>query len=358
MSENKIALQPFYFIRHGQTDWNVDGRGMGQQDIPLNAVGIAQAHRASASLQGHAFKSICHSPLLRAKGTAQILGAALGCPLIEIKELAECGWGVREGQLKGAWVDEWMAGSTPSGAETFENFLQRALAGLNRALACAGPVLIVAHGGVYWAVQKYAGLGAFSAPANCMPLLHLPPATGQGAWTVARVGAQSPLDRIETERLVGLPWQADDYNELLRLHRDPRVMATLGGLRPDDRSALDLESYLAHWQKHGFGLWLFREKISGRFVGRGGLRHVSVGGRDEIEIGYALCSEEWGQGYATEIARASTKVAFEKLGLRELVSFTLVENRGSRRVMEKAGLRFEREVEHAGLPHVLYRIRG
>ena len=69
-----------------------------------------------------------------------------------------------------------------------------------------------------------------------------------------------------------------------------------------------------------------------------GLRHVTIGGREEVEVGYGLRAEFWGQGLATELASASVRVAFEILGLPELVSFTLPTNRASRRVMEKVGM--------------------
>jgi RimJ/RimL family protein N-acetyltransferase len=67
--------------------------------------------------------------------------------------------------------------------------------------------------------------------------------------------------------------------------------------------------------------------------------------------------ELWGKGLATEIARALLKIGFEHLGLAQLVAFTITTNHASRRVMEKVGFTFERELAHAGLPHVLYRIR-
>jgi RimJ/RimL family protein N-acetyltransferase len=86
-------------------------------------------------------------------------------------------------------------------------------------------------------------------------------------------------------------------------------------------------------------------------------RPVAVGGRDEVEVGYGIVPEFWGQGMATELARESVRVGFAVLGRADLVSFTLPTNQKSRRVMEKAGFRYERDVEHAGLPHVLYRLR-
>jgi RimJ/RimL family protein N-acetyltransferase len=76
-----------------------------------------------------------------------------------------------------------------------------------------------------------------------------------------------------------------------------------------------------------------------------------------VEILYSLVSGRWGEGFATEITRESADVAFGDLGLAEVVAYTLVYNKGSRNVMEKSGFQFERELTHADLPHVLYRLR-
>ncbi len=76
-----------------------------------------------------------------------------------------------------------------------------------------------------------------------------------------------------------------------------------------------------------------------------------------MEVGYGLTAAFWGQGLATELAQEAVRVGFELLCLSELVSFTLPTNTRSRRVMAKAGFRYERDIEYAGLPHVLYRLR-
>jgi RimJ/RimL family protein N-acetyltransferase len=147
-----------------------------------------------------------------------------------------------------------------------------------------------------------------------------------------------------------------DLPDLCRMHRDKRVMATLAGVRSDEETAEFLRAQLAHWERYGFGWWTLREASSGTFVGRGGLRRVTVEGREEVEVGYALMLEYWERGLATELAGESARVAFEILDLPDIVSFTLPTNRASRRVMEKIGLRYERDVVHADLPHVLYRL--
>jgi RimJ/RimL family protein N-acetyltransferase len=144
-----------------------------------------------------------------------------------------------------------------------------------------------------------------------------------------------------------------------RLLLDPAVGAHLRPppLQPfDDAAVADLlRADLAHWAAHGFGPWLL-EDPAGAFVGRGGLAWTTVGGEFAVELPWAIVPERWGEGLATEAARAAIAWA-RALGLEEVVSFTLPGNAASRRVMEHAGLRLDSEIEHAGLAHVLYRLR-
>ena len=75
-----------------------------------------------------------------------------------------------------------------------------------------------------------------------------------------------------------------------------------------------------------------------------------------MELPYALVAEYWDRGLATEMFRAILKLTFERLGLADVVCFTLPTNRTSQRLMKKAGFGCERDVVYAGLPHVLCRI--
>lgn len=163
------------------------------------------------------------------------------------------------------------------------------------------------------------------------------------------------LDEVQTPGLLLRHPSASDLDDLTRMHLDPRVMVTLGGVRPPQETAEWLEQRIEHWRRHGFGLWIARERSSGQFAGRGGLQHVEIDGRNEIEVGYCFRAEFWGRGLATELARESVRVAFEVLRLPELVCFTLPTNRASQRVMEKAGFRYERPMVRKDLPHLLYR---
>ncbi len=111
---------------------------------------------------------------------------------------------------------------------------------------------------------------------------------------------------------------------------------------------------LRHWEAHGWGPWVVEDE--GSFAGRAGLNTTHVAGEQAVELAWAMVEPAQGRGLATRAALAAVDAARE-LGIAELVSFTLTHNTASRRVMEKAGLAFEREITHAGLPHALYRLR-
>ena len=139
--------------------------------------------------------------------------------------------------------------------------------------------------------------------------------------------------------------------------QDPLVAETLwpgvlGGPRTDAQTRERLDEFIAHWQEHGFGPWMFFDRDRGQAVGYAGPRRTVVDGQDEVELVYAVASTRWGEGLATEMARAAVAHA----EITDLVCFTLSTNTRSRRVMEKAGFRYERDFERAGLPHVLFRL--
>ena len=169
-----ITPIPFYFLRHGQTDWNVERRGQGQTDIPLNETGINQAYDAKELLKGCGIKTIISSPLSRASKTAEIVNEAFGLRVQYIDELQEASFGEFEGVIAGSWFSDWFEGVTPKGAEPYEEFLQRGLVGLNKALEFPGPVLVVAHGGIYWSIQRFAELNEGRIIKNCDPIYHEP----------------------------------------------------------------------------------------------------------------------------------------------------------------------------------------
>lgn len=189
----------FYYLRHGETDWNLRGLAQGRSDVPLNENGRVQAREACALIGQLEIATLCSSPLQRALETAEILQTQCGARLEVVEDLAECSWGAREGQAKGDWFQGWKSGEVnPTGAEPYDFFLKRALRGINQALTLPGPVMIVAHGGVYWAIEKYAALEAGSDLPNATPVFHKPP-RGDFPWWRAEVLRATGWSELGTE---------------------------------------------------------------------------------------------------------------------------------------------------------------
>lgn len=170
----------------------------------------------------------------------------------------------------------------------------------------------------------------------------------------------STLERVETERLVCERLRAEQLPEISRLLGNPRVSEWLwphGGPTEPDLAQMTTEKE-RHWERHGFGIWLLRDIRTEESVGWGGLQWTYIADLDQVEVAWAIAPERWGQGLATEMAHAAVSTAFGPLGLREVIAFTLPNNVASRRVMEKTGFVYERDIVHALLPHVLYRRRA
>ncbi len=168
------------------------------------------------------------------------------------------------------------------------------------------------------------------------------------------------IERIETPRMILERLRLEHAPEQLRLLLDPRVSATLWPRveAPTEADVLEgLAAKVDHWERNGFGMWTAHDRETGEMVGRGGLQYTYTAGLNDVEAGWAVIPERWGQGLATELAHACVEVGFGPLDLLELVAFTTPDNLASRRVMEKTGFTYERHIVHAGLPHALYRRR-
>ncbi|WP_431281594.1 histidine phosphatase family protein [Humitalea sp. 24SJ18S-53] len=181
---------PFWFLRHGETDWNAQYRAQGASDIALNAAGIAQAHRAAAVIAAlppeRRPAHIVASPLSRARITAEVVGDALGLPVAIDEALRECSFGIQEGQVMAEWFHAWVAGDdTPEGCEPFVDLRARARGAIAAALANPAPVLVVAHGALWRGFRAEAGLPADFRTPNAQPLWVTPPSPGDTAWSLA-----------------------------------------------------------------------------------------------------------------------------------------------------------------------------
>jgi [ribosomal protein S5]-alanine N-acetyltransferase len=167
------------------------------------------------------------------------------------------------------------------------------------------------------------------------------------------------VDRVTTARLIGRRPEPGDLAALQAIWTDHRIGEHQWPehLRTSSHARDALSMAIAHWERWDFGPWTVLEREGGEIVGRVGIDHTTVGGRPEVEIGWFLSADTWGRGYATEMAREAIRVAFEVLELDDLVAFTMTSNAPSQAVIGRLGFVFEREVEHAGLQHVLFRLR-
>lgn len=174
-AEPALLARAFWFLRHGETDWNAQGLSQGNVDVPLNATGLAQARAAAGLLRERGIVGLVASPLARARMTADIVADALGLAVRLDDDLREAAFGVQEGQAMGQWFADWAAGRfTPEGGESFASLRARAIAAVNRALAGPGPVLVVAHGGLFRALRAGMGLESNVRSQNGVPFFCQP----------------------------------------------------------------------------------------------------------------------------------------------------------------------------------------
>jgi len=164
---------------------------------------------------------------------------------------------------------------------------------------------------------------------------------------------QAP-DRFSTGRLTAEKLHESHLSDLVALHLDPEVSRYLGGVRSPEVTKEYLKTNMAHWDRHGFGLWALRTR-AGEFAGRAGIRHLAFDDFAEIEIAYTFKRSCWGQGFASEIAGALTQIGLLQLKLPSLVGLIHVRNAASRRVVEKLGYILERTTRYHGEDVVIYR---
>jgi RimJ/RimL family protein N-acetyltransferase len=173
--------------------------------------------------------------------------------------------------------------------------------------------------------------------------------------------------RLRTSRLLLRRWRADDLAPFAAINADPAVMQHFPATLSTPQSAALIQRIEDCFQQRSYGLWAV-EKIEGsQLIGFVGLNPVprELPFAPAVEVGWRLGRDFWGQGYASEAARAALEFGFGALGLEQIVSFTSRENVRSRRLMEHLGMSRdpEEDFEHPLVPegsrlraHVLYRI--
>lgn len=161
---------------------------------------------------------------------------------------------------------------------------------------------------------------------------------------------------IETERLIFRKFTLDDLPTLIEQRSDPEVNKYLGGTRLQNPEALAkrLDFYISCYDKFGFGNCAMIWKPTGEMIGSAGLQPLEDSG--EIEVGYNMIKEFWGRGIGTEAARGWLEYGFNTAGLERIVAVAIEANRGSTRIMEKLGMRYEKTELHYDEECVFYAI--
>jgi ribosomal-protein-alanine N-acetyltransferase len=148
----------------------------------------------------------------------------------------------------------------------------------------------------------------------------------------------------------------DDLERMCAITRDPEVMRYIGYGRPLSRAETlaNLESIVSAFRRRGFGRWALEKREGGGLVGYCGLSQGHDG--PGVELAYMLAREEWGRGLAVEAGRACLRYGFERLGVESITGLTMHDNWRSRRVLERVGMKFQRDARFYGFDCVMYSI--
>ena len=174
---------------------------------------------------------------------------------------------------------------------------------------------------------------------------------------------------IETKRLILRTWENKDINDYYLINQDPKVVEFLLKTSSIEQAKEFIENMNHQFHTYGYTLFAVEEKKSAKLIGFTGLNAPKWSAHFTpcVEIGWRLSSKFWGNGYATEAAKAVLDYGFKKCALKEILAWTVPANLRSIRVMEKIGM--ERDIDsdfnhpdvpegHELLKHILYRIRS
>jgi RimJ/RimL family protein N-acetyltransferase len=166
---------------------------------------------------------------------------------------------------------------------------------------------------------------------------------------MSAVASDRTRTAIETERMVLREWRQGDDILLDRHCNTGSVMRWLGGVQPPARMAEIVRRLARGQERCGHTFWVAERKADGAFLGFCGLRRANGGGRvaGEIEIGWRLREDAWGQGYAKEGAIASLDFAFDRLRAPRVVGLTIAGNRASWGLMLRLGMRRRADLDYS-----------
>jgi RimJ/RimL family protein N-acetyltransferase len=173
-----------------------------------------------------------------------------------------------------------------------------------------------------------------------------------GGFTEGGTSARGELVQLLTERLCLRRYNTGEGAKVHRLFGDALVMRYYDGVYDRDKSQRVLDATLGAYRAHGYSMLAVERRSDGEFLGQVGLLHwADVDGRADVEVAYMLLPEHWGQGYATEAARACRDWAFENLGVDRVVSFIDVENEPSIDVAKRNAMSLTHRLEQNRFGH-------
>jgi RimJ/RimL family protein N-acetyltransferase len=161
------------------------------------------------------------------------------------------------------------------------------------------------------------------------------------------------MEPLLTERLLLRPFSSEDAKDIFELNGDPEVMKYTGdqpfGSIAEARKFILSYNHFEKWERGRYGVFL---KESNTFLGWCGLKYHEKSG--ETDLGYRFRKEFWGKGFGTEAATIALKDGFERLHLQRIYAEAYSENKGSIKIMEKIGMKFQKETLFKGEPGVIY----
>ena len=161
---------------------------------------------------------------------------------------------------------------------------------------------------------------------------------------------------LETERLMLRNQQPEDADVIAKMFGDAEVMRFIADGKTMPRSAA--EQSISKWndyeRTHGFTSWAVIRKEDNALIGKCGFNYLPD--KSDIELSYMLDEPYWGNGYATEIAGATLEYGLNKLDLKRVVAIVYPQNSPSIRVIEKSGMKYEKEYEYMGIKMLMYGI--
>jgi ribosomal-protein-alanine N-acetyltransferase len=172
---------------------------------------------------------------------------------------------------------------------------------------------------------------------------------------------------IETERLYLRQWQPEDAVTYVTMNADKEVMRYFPSVLTEEQSRDHIRRITGQIDHHGYGLFAVERKDDHSFIGFTGFAYPKFEAffTPCIEIGWRIDKKQWNKGFATEAAMACLPFGFEKLGLKEIYSFTSEHNTASEKVMQKIGMKKEGEFDHPLLDeghylqkHILYKMQN